>query len=303
LVQEDPSHFPEPEGIKKVLRRFLGSIGEELAENTIRRLDQLQKRVNVLEQELRELNKIESKLVKVVGEHLEHVAEEISWKCLDPSLISAKLASSFPHGVCMNYHLDKWDLVKLLLFLEVLTSLLEQGAGRVSLPGAGYADKLVLTKPSVERASRSLEAALDIVMPTAVVEFDDERSYTLWLEKPIPKLSFVPTIAIARGSIDVQRTGEGTSIVISHRGQNQVLWKIVRAGRLHRISPGAIHRLKCVIHAVKSSGESKRCVRLLKSAPISTERYRVIAIKERDLVRLKKIIGDVKNFLAELKWD
>ncbi|RLG76252.1 MAG: hypothetical protein DRO12_04600 [Thermoprotei archaeon] len=270
------------------MKRFLGSIGEELAENTIKGLEKLREQVNVLEQELKELNRVESRLAMEVGRCLERIARRVSWKCLDPSFISVKLASALPRGVCIDYQVDKWGFVKILLFLKALALLLEQGSGRLLQPGVSHADKLILTRSSWKRPCRYLEEALNRVLPTAVVVSSDNRSHILWFEKPIPGISFVPFMAIARGFIHIRKTTDRSSVDLVNSGRSLTLWRVIRTGSFYRAIPVSTPHLEYILHVTRSPSEAERCKEELMNIP--AKRYRVTILNDRMLSNLQRLI-------------
>ena len=253
--------------------------------------------MNVLEQELKELNRVESRLAMEVWRCLERIARRVSWKCLDPSFISVKLASALPHGVCINYRVDARGFVKILLFLKALALLLEQGPGRVLQLGVGHVGKLILAEPSRKRPCRCFEEALNRVMPTAVVVSSDNRSRILWFEKPVPGISFVPTMAIARGFIHIRKTTDGSSVDLVNSDRNLVLWRVARTGSFYRAFPVSTPHLEYVLHDVRSPSEAERCKgELLNTA----ERIRVITLNDRTLSGLQGLIALLKGLERDL---
>ena len=191
--------------LKESLTRFLGKIGEELAANTISRLNLLADLIAELEGLLMRLNKVEEELSKVFSQVIIDSIKEATPGRVDVGFMGEKLRKMLPRGVSVGYRMSDRQVIELLHFLTFLEVMASLGYDTVT---NGYGRRtsgidLRLKVPSMEYGD--LDEALESYLPTLHIHKGSSSMAVffkplLWIGQGVS-----PTLQVYKGSVRVSR--------------------------------------------------------------------------------------------------
>ena len=106
--------------LRESLSKFLGRIGEELALNTISRLNLLADLIAELEGLLVRLNKVEEELSRVFSQVVVESIRRATPGCIGLGFMSDKLSMMLPGGINVGYRMSKRYVVEFYTFCYFL---------------------------------------------------------------------------------------------------------------------------------------------------------------------------------------
>jgi len=191
--------------LRESLTRFLGRIGEELASNTISRLNLLADLIAGLEGLLVRLNKVEEELSKVFSQVVIDSIREATPGCIDLGFMSGKLSRMLPRGINIKYKMTDRHVIEFLYFLLFLDALASLGYDTVT---NGYNRRvsridLQVKIPAMEYVS--LDEAIESYLPTLHIRKGSSSMSiffkpNLWVSQGV-----TPTFQVYKGSVRVSK--------------------------------------------------------------------------------------------------
>ncbi len=191
--------------LKESLTRFLGKIGEELATNTISRLNLLADLIAELEGLLVRLNKVEEELSKVFSQVIIDSIRRATPGCISLGFMSERLRKILPEGVSVGYKMSDRHVIEFLYFLIFLDVIAGLGYDTVT---NGYNRRiskieLQVRVPSIEYGD--LDEALESYLPTLHICKGSSSMAVffkplLWVGQGVS-----PTLQVYKGSVKTSR--------------------------------------------------------------------------------------------------
>ncbi len=193
--------------LKESLSKFLGKIGEDLATNTINRLNAVASLIAKLEKSTVKLNKIEAEISSLFTRFLEYVLSSSTPGIVNIGLfgfISDKLKKMLGGRVRIEYKVSGYHILEPICFLLFLDAAV--GLGYEVVTGQGNRVpmlNLYVSTPAYEY--RSLDEALRSCSP--VIHLRKGASTLAVFFKPILwyKLGISPLIQVFRGMVHIDR--------------------------------------------------------------------------------------------------
>ena len=152
--------------LKEGLTRFLGKIGEELATNTISRLNLLADLTAELEGLLMRLNKVEEELSRLFSQVIIDSIRRATPGCIDVGFMGERLRKILPEGVSIGYRMSDRHVIEFLYFLTFLDVMAGLGYDTVT---NGRNKRIFRINQQVRVPSmefRNLDEALESYLPT-----------------------------------------------------------------------------------------------------------------------------------------
>ncbi|MCD6428556.1 MAG: hypothetical protein J7L12_02945, partial [Desulfurococcales archaeon] len=189
------------ESLRESLTRFLGRIGEELASNTISRLNLLADLIAELEGLLVRLNKVEKELSRAFSQVIMESIRRVTPGCVSLGFISDKLSRALPGGINIEYRMTDRQAVEFLYFLLFLDAMVSLGYDTVT---NGYNRKastinLQVKIPALDYAN--LDDALESCLPTLHIRKGSSSMAVffkpmLWVNQGV-----IPTLQVYKGFV------------------------------------------------------------------------------------------------------
>jgi len=192
--------------LKEGLTRFLGKIGEELATNTISRLNLLADLTAELEGLLMRLNKVEEELSRVFSQVIIDSIRRASPGCIDVGFMGERLRKMLPEGVSIGYRMSDRHVIEFLYFLTFLDVMAGLGYDTVT----NGRNKRIFRRinlqvrvPSME--FRNLDEALESYLPTLHIRKGSSSMAVFF--KPLLQVGHgvLPTLQVYKGSVRVRK--------------------------------------------------------------------------------------------------
>ena len=191
--------------LKEGLTRFLGKIGEELATNTISRLNLLADLTAELEGLLMRLNKVEEELSRVFSQVIIDSIRRATPGCIDVGFMSERLRKILPEGVSIGYRMSDRHVIDFLYFLTFLDVMAGLGYDTVTNERnkRTFRVNLQVRVPSME--FRNLDEALESYLPTLHIRKGSSSMAVFF--KPLLQVGHgvLPTLQVYKGSVRVRK--------------------------------------------------------------------------------------------------
>ena len=191
--------------LKEGLTRFLGKIGEELATNTISRLNLLADLTAELEGLLMRLNKVEEELSRLFSQVIIDSIRRATPGCIDVGFMGERLRKILPEGVSIGYKMSDRHVIEFLYFLTFLDVMAGLGYDTVT---NGRNKRIFRINQQVRVPSmefRNLDEALESYLPTLHIRKGSSSMAVFF--KPLLQVGHgvLPTLQVYKGSVRVRK--------------------------------------------------------------------------------------------------